>query len=168
MKGYIKINTSIITLILLIFLFILSGNAIRVQQYENRLSPEEAQQAKSVLVVLQKTSFKNDVADALSRYFQSKAIESEVIDLGNLRSINEKDWNAIIILQTWEDWEPQPEITELVNKASPREKVIVLTTSDTGQEKLSGIDAISSASSKSETEIVANKIIERLEKIINL
>ena len=76
--------------------------------------------------------------------------------------------NAIIILQTWEDWEPQPEITELVIKANPREKVIVLTTSDTGQEKLSGIDAISSASSKSETEIVANKIIERLEKIINL
>ena len=166
MKGYIKISI-IINMILLIILFILSGNTLKVVQYENQLNLKDAQPAKRVLVVLQKTSFKNEVAFALSQYFESKAIESEVIDLTNLRSVNEKEWNAIIILQTWEDWEPQPEITELVNKASPREKVIVLTTSDTGQEKLSGIDAISSASSKSETENVTNKIIERLQKVIN-
>jgi hypothetical protein len=128
----------------------------------------EAPPEKRLLLVAQGTDYKKEVMTLLQDYYKEKGVFTEVIEFGKLSTVKENEWNAIVILQTWEDFDPQPEIINLVNKANPKDKVIVLTTSDTGEEKLSGVDAISSASMKMMASYAAEKIVARVDKVLNL
>ncbi|MCU0356413.1 MAG: hypothetical protein MUE95_02420 [Cyclobacteriaceae bacterium] len=148
----------------LMFAFLMSFTPIRLSSIVSDALPAE----KRVLLVAQQTDYKKEVIQFLKDYYAGKSVYTEVLEFSKLNTVKESEWNAIVILQTWEDFDPQPEIISLVNKANPKDKVIVLTTSDTGEEKLSGVDAISSASMKMMASYAAEKIVARVDKLLSL
>jgi len=151
---------------LLALVLILSGFRLNslLPEYTNTATVQQS--TARILIVLQRTAFKSELTRILSEQYSSSSVHIEVAEFSALGKIKESEWTAIVILQSWEDWQPQPEITNLISKANPKEKVIVVTTSDTGQEKLDGIDAISSASMVDTASDTAQKVISRIDRLL--
>jgi hypothetical protein len=96
----------------------------------------------------------NKVIDSLKR----EPVYLKVIDVSLLGPIIEGDWNAIVILHTWEYSRPPKSVQDFVSRPGAREKSMVITTSGSGS-KMKDIDAITSASKFSEQEEISRAII---------
>jgi hypothetical protein len=99
-----------------------------------------------VLIATQGSPFKNRLVEGLVAQLAAHATYVKVIDVAGLSGIQEKDWQAIVIVHTWEMGKPPRAISDFVARLASRDNVIDVTTSGGGREKLPGVDAISSAS----------------------
>jgi hypothetical protein len=99
-----------------------------------------------VLIATQGSPFKDRLVQGLVAQLAARATYVKVIDVTDLSGIQEKDWQAIVILHTWEIGKPPGAVSAFVARAAERDKIIDVTTSGSGREKLPGIDAMSSAS----------------------
>jgi len=89
-----------------------------------------------------------------------------VIDVSRLDSIQEGEWNVIVLMHTWENWEPQPDAEQFVNRVVDKRKLIVLTTSGAGDNQMDGIDGIASASKLDTSDQTTGQIITRIKEIL--
>jgi hypothetical protein len=99
-----------------------------------------------VLIATQGSAFKDSIVTGVVAHLQPRQVYVRVIDVSKLATVQESDWNAIVVIHTWQMHEPQPDAKRFVNSARNLQKVIVLGTSGAGTFKMDGIDAISSAS----------------------
>lgn len=111
-----------------------------------------------VLIATQGSEFKNAVVKNVTDVMAGDPFHFKVVDVSLLGNISEDDWDAIVILHTWEYSSPPASVQDFVGKSKRREKIMVVTTSGSGS-KLDGVDGISSASKVSEQETVARAII---------
>ena len=88
-----------------------------------------------------------------------------MIDVSALRDIQENEWNATLI-HTWEFGHAQADAKRFVDRVSNKRKLIVVTTSGSGREKLPGVDAISAASVMDNTPARVTEIVERTNAIL--
>jgi hypothetical protein len=165
-KAMKRLHLRVVIPILFAAILMLCGFGFH--HHHNDFHPTATSQQSSVriLIILQKTTFKAELARILTEHYSSASLFTEVADFNMLPVVKPQDWTAVIILQSWEDWQPQPEITNLIKRAEPKDKILVVTTSDTGQEKLEGIDAISSASTVDNARQTADKVIARIENLL--
>jgi hypothetical protein len=165
-KAMKRLHPRVVIPILFAAILMLCGFGFH--HHHNDFHPTAASQQSSVriLIILQKTMYKSELARILSEHYSSASVYTEVANFNILPVVNPGEWSAVIILQSWEDWQPQPEITSLIKRSDPTEKIVVVTTSDTGQEKLEGIDAISSASMVDHAHGTADKVIARIDKLL--
>ena len=68
------------------------------------------------------------------------------IDLQYLSVINPNHWDAIMLIHTWEVWQPPKEIEEFITTHYDQRKMVVLTTSGDGNYHMPQVDAITTAS----------------------
>lgn len=120
-----------------------------------------------VLIASQGSEFKDEVVRELVAGLKSDSVYIRVIDVSQLSEINETEWSAIAILHTWENWKPQPDAKQFVENSKAPGKLVLLSTSGSGVDKMSGIDAISSASIKDQAPDLAHKMILRIKKILD-
>lgn len=111
-----------------------------------------------VLIATQGSEFKNAAVKNVIDAMASEPLYFKVIDVSLLGTISEDDWDAIVILHTWEYSRPPSSVEDFVGKSNRRNKIMVVTTSGSGA-KLDGVDGISSASKVSEQETVAGAIV---------
>ncbi|MBA4053571.1 MAG: hypothetical protein C0490_02565 [Marivirga sp.] len=111
-----------------------------------------------VLIATQGSEFKNAVVKDVIDDMTSEPFYFKVIDVSLLGTISEDDWDAIVIIHTWEYSSPPASVEDFVGRVKRRERVMVVTTSGSGS-KLEGVDGISSASKTSEQESVAQAIV---------
>jgi len=81
-------------------------------------------------------------------------------------TVNEHEWDAIVIMHTWEYWKPQKDAAAFVNRIESLDHVVVLTTSGNSEAKMEDIDAITSASILTETPSVSEEISSQLKTIL--
>lgn len=99
-----------------------------------------------ILIASQGSEYKNTlVADIISS-FNYDSIYIKVIDVIDLKKENGADWDALVILHTWEIGVPPETVSNFIDQVVDRNKLIVVATSGSGEEQIDGVDGISSAS----------------------
>jgi hypothetical protein len=80
--------------------------------------------------------------------------------------VREADWNAIVLIHTWQMEKPQPDAKKFIDRTQNLRKVIVLTTSGAGTRRMDGLDAISSASQMIDVPRRVAEIDTRIDSIL--
>ncbi len=119
-----------------------------------------------VLVATQGSAFKDAVVEGVVERLKTRPAYVKVIDVGQLSSVRESDWNAIVVLHTWEMSKPPDAVRAFFDRAASRDKLVVLATSGEGNQHVAGVDTITSASSKSDVPARVDEIIRRVERIL--
>lgn len=127
-------------------------------------------QNQNILIATQGSDFKNALVQKIVKHYGSQSIYIKVTDVSNLGKVDESVWNAILILHTWENWEPQPDAKFFLNRVKNKNKVIVLATSSSGYENLNveGIDGITGASEMDDVPDKVEEIKNRLDAVLGL
>ncbi|WP_291871022.1 hypothetical protein [Maribacter sp.] len=168
MKGFKKILFVFFGVMVAFFLFLL--------WYQNRYSMDvavpyainEANFENKLLIATQGSDFKDEVTSRIVSHFKSDSIYIQVIDVEELHGINPKDFDALVIIHTWENWKPPVSVKSFINRTKiDKDKIVVLTTSGEGSYKMDDVDAIVGESILDEAPVVTVKIIERLNSLLS-
>jgi hypothetical protein len=162
--------------ILIVFIIFGALSIIFLTWYSVQHSMEEAKPievndkslSQRVLIATQGSKFKNAIVEETIGRLKSLPIYIKVVDVGQLTNVNENDWSAIVILHTWEYSKPQKDASAFVKRASSKNKIIVLSTSGSGKEKMDGIDGITSASVMEETSTKTDQIVTSVKAILKI
>lgn len=123
---------------------------------------------RRVLIATQGSKFKESVLRGIVEHLKRHSTYVKVIDLSGLQAADENQWNAIVVIHTWEMGKPAPDATAYLQRARDLKKTIVLTTSGEGRAKPGGVDAIASASKMEAAPSTIAQIIARLDSLLNL
>ena len=99
---------------------------------------------------------------------KQKPVYIKVIDATALSGVKEEDWNAVVLINTCEGGKLQPDVKNYLTQAKNLNKLVLLTTSGSGDWKPNdvAVDSISSASKKKNVPTLSADILARLEKIL--
>jgi hypothetical protein len=102
--------------------------------------------ATRVLVATQGSAFKDAVVAGVVGQLQTRGAYVKVIDLSSLSTVREDEWNAIVMVHTWEMGQAPAEVKRFAAAVRERRKLVGFATSGRGDFRLEGVDVISSAS----------------------
>lgn len=121
---------------------------------------------KRVLIATQGSQFKDALVAAVVEELREQPVYIKVIDVSLLAGVDEEDWSAVVVIHTWENWKPQLDAKRFLRRMKMSEKVVVLSTSGSGDEKMEGVDAIAAASVMESVPDYAEVILERLKPLL--
>ncbi|MCM4150435.1 hypothetical protein DHD05_02430 [Arenibacter sp. N53] len=145
--------------------------------YQNEYSMDIAEEYEvnspmensKLLIATQGSKFKNTITTAIVEYYRSESIYIKIIDVSSLADVNPTNYNALLIIHTWEMWKPPASVKSFIDRImEDRDKMVVLTTSGEGTYKMEGIDAITGESILDETPMYVGKIINDLNLLLKL
>lgn len=147
MKITKKILLGLIIFLGLFFLFTLWYDYTYKMDVVESYEINSANFPKKVLIASQGSEFKNAVVAGVIDSHKTQSVYFKVIDVRLLDNINVNDWNAIIILHTWEMWKPPVEVKNFIDEnITNLKKIVVVSTSGDGSFKIEGVDAFTGAS----------------------
>lgn len=120
-----------------------------------------------ILIATQGSDFKDEVVRGVTDELRTQQVYVKVIDISGLTDVQEAEWSAIVILHTWEYQKPPADIRKFIERIGKSDKIVLLITSGSGTGKLDGIDAVTSASKKSERNDNIREILKRVNAILN-
>lgn len=120
-----------------------------------------------VLIATQGSEFKDAVVAGIVDHLKQRHAYIKVIDIAALPQVNEGEWNAAVVIHTWENWKPQEDAKTYLERVKDLSKVIVLTTSGDGDYKIAGVNAITSASVMTNVPSRTLDIKSRLDSILD-
>ena len=117
-----------------------------------------------IAIATQGSTFKNTIVTSIINQYKDDSVYINVLDISDLPTLLVNEYNAIVILHTWEYGRPPAQVSEFINvNLAAKEKFIVMATSGQGSNKIEGIDALSGESILENTGDYADDIIERIE-----
>ena len=127
---------------------------------------ESSQQ--TLLIATQGSDFKNSVVQEVITHFKVDSININIIDISGLDKIDPNDYNALLLIHTWENWKPPVQIENFIHRTKRyQDKIAVITTSGKGTYHMEGIDAITGESKPENILPIANEAIERIQAIFD-
>jgi hypothetical protein len=165
LKTVLIIFGSFIGLVVIVFaVYLLLNRQGVIESYE--MSNPEAKHR--VLIASQGSSFKNALVDSINAYLKSRPIYFKVIDVTKLDSIQEEKWDAVVLIHTTEQWKLQPDVKAYLERVKDLNKIILVTTSGSGDWKTTDydVDVITSASKSQELPILTHRIIDRIDSLL--
>ncbi len=126
--------------------------------------------AKSkVLIVTQKSRFKTEVVSEIKKALGQNVLYTKVVDVKWLPNESLEDYSAIVILNRCMAGRPDPRVEIFIDNLQDKNKLVVLTTGrlDSWKPESPEVDAITSASTMSETTVVARIIADKIMGIIS-
>ena len=123
----------------------------------------------SSTVFLERTKNGDKAPDSYSGkwLYKSNSVSIDVIDVSTLSEIAPEDYDAILLIHTWEYGKPPESVQSFMDKNSDfKGKMVVMTTSGEGSEKMKNIDAISGESILKDSPVIVAKIIARLNPLL--
>jgi glycine cleavage system pyridoxal-binding protein P len=121
-----------------------------------------------LLIATQGSTFKDSVVSVVVDQLRTQPIYISVIDVSQLPKVNENDWSAIVILHTWQIFGPQEDAKEFIERIVNKDKLIVVSTSGSAEERMEGVDGMTSASLMLEIPSLADKIVQRVTDSLDL
>lgn len=119
-----------------------------------------------VLIATQGSAFKDAVVAGVVARLKARPAYVKVIDVTELTGVNARDWNAVVVIHTWEMRRPQLDARAFVDRSGGSRNVVVLSTSGAGDFKMEGVDAISSASTMEDVPARVAEIGGRIDAIL--
>lgn len=120
-----------------------------------------------ILIASQGSAYKREVVASVVDAFREAEVYLKVTDVTNLTDLQATDWDAIVILHTWEMWRPQINAASFIKRTVDKDKLIVLATSGSGEEMMDEVDGITSASVLSNTAKDSQEIIASIKTILS-
>lgn len=122
---------------------------------------------RKLLIATQGSEFKDMVTKEIVDHYSARPIFIKVIDITSLDKIDPSDFNAMVIIHTWQNWEPPVEVKYFMEKNSGfMDKVVALTTSGDGSYRMEGVDAITGESILKDAPLYTAKVVDRLNPIL--
>ena len=140
-------QVSIIVLVLLLALFFVWFNSLQQMEYVEPYELNSSASARNLLIATQGSDYKNALVDQVLEKYKSTDTYIKVMDVSSLESVKPEEWQAIIIIQAWEKWLPQPAVEQFVSEHYDDTKMFIVTTSDSEDSQMEGIDGVTGASS---------------------
>jgi hypothetical protein len=98
---------------------------------------------KKLLIATQGSDFKDKVTSAIVKHFKLDSIYIQVFDIAELQGVDPNDFDALVIIHTWENWKPPVAVKAFIDRTKmDKDKIVVLTTSGEGSYKMDDVDAI--------------------------
>ena len=119
-----------------------------------------------VLIATQGSAFKDAVVQGVVARLEKRPAYVKVIDVASLGDVREADWNAIVIVHTWEMGKPPAAVKAFTDRAQARDKLVVFATSGEGHQHIGGVDTVTSASAMGTAPAQADEIVSRIEKVL--
>tara|TARA_R110001592_G_scaffold223459_4_gene478948 strand:+ start:1040 stop:1561 length:522 start_codon:yes stop_codon:yes gene_type:complete len=167
MKLFKKILLIILALMVAFFLFLIWYQHNYSMDVVSPYTINSPTLEKKLLIATQGSEFKNKVTSGIVNHFKTDSVYIEIVDVESLNVIDPNDFNALVIIHTWENWKPPLSVQTFIEKyRNESNKIVVLTTSGDGNYTMEGIDAIAGESKISDAPLFINKIIERLNKLL--
>jgi hypothetical protein len=161
---------------IVIVLFILGAlSVLFFTWYVSKHSMDEAkpfdintpEQQVHILIATQGSAFKDAVVQEVIRQLLPYSYYIKVIDVSVLKTVNESDWAAIVILHTWEYSKPPKEVSSFVDRLNSTGKLVMVSTSGQGTYLLEHVDGITAASKLEEVTAKATEVTMRVKAIVN-
>ncbi|MDA9069239.1 hypothetical protein N9B67_00995 [Algibacter sp.] len=122
---------------------------------------------RKLIIATQGSEFKNETTKNIVEFYKPDSIYIKVVDISSLSEIDPQNWNALVIMHTWENWKPPIDVKAFIDRTQAfQNKIVVLTTSGQGSFKMKGIDAITGESKLENTASFTHLIIERLDPLL--
>lgn len=135
----------------------------RARLFEEQGSPS----APRVLIATQGSAFKNAVTAGLVELLRKRSAHIRVVDVTTLPDIDESEWDAMVVIHTWEFGAPPQVVKAFVGRVKRADKLVVLTTSGAGTFGVEGIDVISSASTMVDVPSEVGQLFSRVDAVLN-
>lgn len=119
-----------------------------------------------VMIATQGSEFKKALVAGIIDHLKQKHAYIKVVDVTTLPQVKEDNWNAVVVLHTWEQFKPPSGVTTYLERVKDMSKVVVLATSGNSTDKIEGIDAISTASEMADISARTSEINNRLDSIL--
>jgi hypothetical protein len=127
----------------------------------------EKADSKKVLIVTQKSAFKDSVMTKVAEYFKDKNITIRVKDATNLETADAKDVSCVVVFTTVEAGKLLDKVTEFLKIQKGNKNIFVMNISGGGKwNNTTDFDSYASASETNKTGLIAGKIIEKINSII--
>ncbi len=124
---------------------------------------------RKLLIAMQGSEFKDSVVAEITRYYNTEPIFIQVIDISSLGNADTDAFDAILLLHTWEYGKPPEAVQSFMDKNQVlKSKLVVLTTSGEGTEKMEGIDAITGESIISNVTLFVDKVVTKLNPLLEV
>jgi len=122
---------------------------------------------QKLLIAKQSSPFKDSlVVGVLNRYKSALAVV-EVIDIKALINTDVADFDVLLLIHRWEANAPPDIVQSFIDKnLESKNKMVILTTSWNGLEKMENVDAISGASIIKEVPVFTDQVIKRLDRLL--
>ena len=123
---------------------------------------------RKVIIATQGSKFKDSITDGLVEHYGSDSVFIRIVDVSKLPGIRLDDYQAMVILHTWENWKPPVAVDSFVNqlKEHEKEKMVVLSTSGQGDFKMENIDAITGESTLEDIPKHLEAIIRKVDPLL--
>ena len=165
----LKIGLIVIaSLVVVMFIFLVAYKILYSQGIAPSFEVNRPDLKQKVLIITQGSKFKDALVSHLIEQLKQKPVYIKVIDATALSGVKEEDWNAVVLINTCEMGKLQPDVKNYLTQAKNFNKVVLLTTSGSGDWKPKdvAVDSISSASKKEHVPSLSANILARLEKIL--
>lgn len=149
---------------ILLFLFLVKQSPFK--EVDDPLEVESINVVPKLLIATQDSPFKDSITAGVLDHFKSPRVLVEVIDVRALTNTEAANFDAILILHRWEAGAPYESVQLFMDKnLSLKKKIVMLTTSWNGLEKMENIDAITGASIMQDVPDFIAKITKRLDRL---
>jgi hypothetical protein len=122
---------------------------------------------KKILIASQGSEYKNTIVEGLIGKLGSEAVHIKVIDVTGIDEITVDDWDAIVVMHTWEIWQPQEDAKKFLNAHYNPAKIFVLATSGDGGNMIEGVNGISGASIMDDVDVHIESLYQSIHQVIN-
>jgi len=122
-----------------------------------------------MLIATQNSQFKGEVLSDIKKALGEDVSYIKVVDVKRLPKESVDQYSAIVILNSCMAGRPDPRVESFIDDIPDKKKLVVLTTGrlDSWKPDSPEVDAITSASTMSETDAVAREIADKVKVIID-
>ncbi len=158
----------IIIFMISVFLFFLFWNTQNMgNDINNSVNAESFNVEQKLLIITEPSPFKDLIVEGLKDYYKNSTVLIEVVNDKSIAVTDAAYFNAILVLHRWEANAPTRNIQSFLDKNEAfKNTIIMLTTSWNGLEKLENVDALTGASVMNNAPVFTNKLIERIDLIL--
>ncbi|MBT8219779.1 MAG: hypothetical protein KJP00_08140 [Bacteroidia bacterium] len=121
-----------------------------------------------VLIAWQKSVYKEMLTMELVSYLEERDVNVNLMDIKKLKKSMLNEYDAIIIMHTWQMWRPPRAVRKFVRQARSSDKIWVISTSNGADLMLDNVDGITSASDINDAQEDIDQTITWLNKILSL
>lgn len=162
-----RYNTGIVAIILISIAFFILYEPRYPTDVIKSFEINSPKLEQKVLIASQLSNYKNSVVVEVIKHLRQRSVFIKVIDVTALADISENDWDAIVVIHTWENWAPPTTVSNWFEHGRNLDKIVVLTTSGNAQYKIQGINAITSASQMTTISSDVEEIMVRINIILS-
>lgn len=156
-----------VVVLALFFLFLIWFQATYSMDVIDSREVNSKEYTSKVLIASQGSEYKIEVVEIIEEHFEHDSVYIRITDVSALSKVSVDEYGAIVILHTWERFNPEKNAKTFLDSHYNKNKMFVISTSASGVNSIDGVDGITGASDLEKVQHDAQEVISWIEKRIN-